>query len=127
MKASAEEQAHILNQNLLPWRARACSLPTKIGDHITDNAHAECFALILMEEWLPHNIPILLIMDSEAERERYYNLRNTRHSTNRFIIRSLMAGVSKCLGSRLSFAVSKYQDIADNFRLSFASSLVDFC
>jgi hypothetical protein len=66
-------------------------------------------------------------MDSEAERDRYYHLRNLQHTTNRFLIRSLMAGVSKCLGSRLSFAIHKHKSSIDNFPSLFASSIIEFC
>ena len=125
--ASDEEQDGILNKNLLPWKARASSLPGKIGDQVTDNAHAECFALILLEDWLPPHTPTLLIMDSEAERERYYHLRNMRHTTNRFLIRSLMAGVSKCLGSRLSAAICKHVPLNCYSRSMFDSNIFDLC
>ena len=46
INATDKEEPTILNQNLLPWKARASSLPITIGDHLTDNAHAECFAII---------------------------------------------------------------------------------
>lgn len=125
--ATEAEQASILNQNLLPWRARAASLPLKIGNQLTDNAYAECFAIILMEEWLPPNLPVLHIMDSEAERERYNHLRTMQRTTNRFMIRSLLAGVSKCLGSRLAFAISKHQSIFDIPQSFFESNIIEFC
>jgi len=83
---SEEEQASILSQNLLPWRARASSLPNKIGDQLIDNAHAECFALILLEEWLPLHLPILLIMDSEAERDRYLHLQTMQHTIKLILV-----------------------------------------
>lgn len=76
--ATKQQQDHILNNNLLPWRARATPLPPCIGDQIIDNAHAECMAIILMEEWLPRGVPVLLLMDSEAERSRYHELRHPR-------------------------------------------------
>ena len=127
INATEEEQTNILSQNLFPWKARASSLPKKICDHLTDNAHAECFAIILMEEWLPQNIPVLLIMDSEAERSRYHNLRNMHHTTNRFLLRSLMSGVSKCLANRLSNAISKHQVADNNLPLFFTSNIAAFC
>ena len=127
ISSSEETQAHILNSNLLPWKARASSLPSRIGDHLIDNAHAECFALILMEEWLPQGIPVLLIMDSEAERDRYHHLRNLQNKTNRFLVRSLLAGVSKCLGSRLLSATQVHQSLDNNLRPLFASNIIEFC
>ena len=98
-----------------------------IGDQWTFNAHAECFAMILMEEWLPENLPVLLIMDLEAERDRSHHLRNMQHTTNRFMIRSLLAGVSKCLGSRLSTAIGKHQSLVDIPQSFFASNIIEFC
>ena len=81
-----------------------------------------------MEEWLPQDIPILLIMDSEAERERYHNLRNMQNATNRFIFRSVMAGVSKCLGTRLSNTIDKAQkNYAINLYNPYNSSIIELC
>ena len=80
-----------------------------------------------MEEWLPQSIPVLLIMDSEAERERYYNLRYMQNATNRFMFRSVMAGVSKFLGTRLSNAISKFQNYEINLYNPYNSSIIELC
>jgi len=109
--------------------ARATPLPQQIGDCHIDNAHAECLALILLEEWIPYNVPALIIMDSEAERDRYNHLRTKENSTNRFFIRSLMSGVSKCLGSRLARVIADHKQESTNIIPShlFYSNLVDLC
>lgn len=127
INASKTDQAAMLNQNLLPWTAHASSLPTRIGNHPTDNAHAECFAVILMEEWIPQNIPILLIMDSEAERDHYTQLQNVQHTTHWFLLCSLMSGVSKCLGNRLSIAISKHHNTDENLRHLITSNIGRLC
>jgi hypothetical protein len=125
--ASADEKSYIMNQNLLPWRARATPLPPYIGDHRTDNAHAECMAIIIMEEWIPINTPVLLIMDSEAERSRYQNLRQIDNVSNRFMIRSIMSGVSKCLGSRLARASAYHHSMQSDPAGIFRSNITDLC
>jgi hypothetical protein len=84
-------------------------------------------AIILKEEWLPRNIPILLIMDSEAERNRYQEIRQPETMTNRFMIRSIMSGVSKCLGTRLARAIAYHQASSDLPSLHVNSNLFNLC
>ena len=122
-----QQQSQIMNSNLLPWRARATPLPQSIGDQIIDNAHAECMAIILMEEWLPRGTPVLLIMDSEAERSRYHELRHPQNTTNRFLIRSIMSGVSKNLGTRLARAIAFHQTPSEVQFTTAGSSLFELC
>jgi len=65
-------------------------------------------------------------MDSEAERERYYNLRMKENTTNRFLMRSIMSGVSKCLGSRHAHAISYHQQPCDTISNIFPFNITDF-
>ena len=126
MAASKTEKTLFMNQNLIPWKARATPLPPSIGNCVTDNAHAECLALIILEEWIPKDTPVLLIMDSEAERERYFNLQRENNTTNRFLIRSIMSGVSKCLGSRLAQAISYHYQPCETISNIPAVSITNF-
>ena len=120
------DQLSFMNQNLIPWKAWATPLPPSLGNCATDNAHAECLALILLEEWLPRDIPVLIIMDSEAERGRYHSLRMKENTTNRFLIRSIMSGVSKCLGSRLAHAISYHQQTCDTISNNTTFHITEF-
>mmetsp|Transcript_26122 Transcript_26122/g.37474 ORF Transcript_26122/g.37474 Transcript_26122/m.37474 type:complete len:888 (+) Transcript_26122:179-2842(+) len=131
MAATEDQQITIMNANLMPWMARATPLPPAIGNCTTDNAHAECLALIILEEWIPYQVPVLIIMDSETERERYQHLRQKENTTNRFLIRSIMSGVSKCLGSRLAQAILNQNQNGEQTNIIspplFHSSIFDFC
>ena len=53
--------------NLILHMIRGMLLLGQIGSEEINNAHAECMALILMDEMLPLGMPCIVIMDSKSE------------------------------------------------------------
>ena len=67
-------------------------LPTCLETANIDNFDAECMALALLFEWIPNNIPRIIIMDSEAECSRHTALRDDALLSVRILMHNQLSG-----------------------------------
>ena len=97
----------------IPIYARANNLPKFFGVHKTDISHGEGVAACFALEMLYHDISGIIIMDSNAIRNATKNIRDRDGGqvVDRVFIRKLIAGVGKCIGSRMENAYAYMEQL----------------
>jgi len=95
----------------IPLFARATRLPDQIGTTPTDIAHGEGIALCLGLEMMKLSGNKVIVMDSAAVRDTALNLRRRQlnQGSDRVYIRKMIAGLSKCICSRIESSLTRQQ------------------
>jgi len=99
------------SRTTIPLLQRNCLLPKQIGASTTDIGHAELLAFCMQEECLPPHLPRIVVMDSNAVRQRVLELRSPNSESQRYNIRKIYGGLGKYLISRAKLSINKWKNL----------------